>query len=483
MNRSILIIICDFLLVSLITFSNFDSLMPPKKEEPQELARGTESTGNKELVGAMKKALEDERTRRENLSTELTRSRTATKDQESVLNERDSKLRELGENLQKSEARAVQLQGERETLEKQVKTSQQNFQSLQGELASTRSNVQLSASQLESLRTAQTREQREAEALRIKLAELEKNQEKIQQEKQQLDTRAQVAEAERKLALEQVSSMKGEIQAVRAEKAQLQASTKTLAEGVTALAEKSSALTQEIRENRALPANSVFNDFSTNRIETAFESVREGAFGSRVKREKKSRSLLVSDGSQTFAIYHLAETPLGGSPPGTVWTALTGNIARGDSTVPIRRVSFLVQDPRVLVIPISEPEARKLGSKIYRIAPDPFKFAEAVLVGAGENYFGECRFVIDPAAPKYVKMDRSFFKGFFGKFNPSRGDLVLSKTGEVLGVMVNNEYCVVLGKIAPDVTLIADDTLKAQQAGKWLDNLDAKLRGLPLKLQ
>ena len=35
-------------------------------------------------------------------------------------------------------------------------------------------------------------------------------------------------------------------------------------------------------------------------------------------------------------------------------------------------------------------------------------------------------------------------KGLFGKFNPSRGDLVFSKTGELLGVMANSTYCVML---------------------------------------
>ena len=43
-----------------------------------------------------------------------------------------------------------------------------------------------------------------------------------------------------------------------------------------------------------------------------------------------------------------------------------------------------------------------------------------------------------------MKLNRSLLKGLFGQFNPSRGDLVFSRTGELLGVMANSTYCMVL---------------------------------------
>ena len=64
-----------------------------------------------------------------------------------------------------------------------------------------------------------------------------------------------------------------------------------------------------------------------------------------------------------------------------------------------------------------------------------------MLVGADEGYYGECNFQIELSTPQYVKLDRNLLKGLFGKFNPSRGDLVFSRTGELLGIMVNNTYC------------------------------------------
>jgi hypothetical protein len=117
------------------------------------------------------------------------------------------------------------------------------------------------------------------------------------------------------------------------------------------------------------------------------------------------------------------DTPLTLWFQGIQWETLTGSLARNTVQLPIRELSFHLQDPRVVFIPVSAAESQKLGGKVYRISNTPFKFQDAVLVGAGEGYYGECKFEIDLSAPAYLKLDRSVLKGLFGKFNPSRGDL------------------------------------------------------------
>ena len=64
------------------------------------------------------------------------------------------------------------------------------------------------------------------------------------------------------------------------------------------------------------------------------------------------------------------------------------------------------------------------GSELIFCDLDGDNLQDAVLVGAREGYYGESKFQIDLSTPNYVKMDRNSFKGLFGKFNPSRGDLV-----------------------------------------------------------
>ena len=111
-------------------------------------------------------------------------------------------------------------------------------------------------------------------------------------------------------------------------------------------------------------------------------------------------------------------------------------------------MSFDAQDPRVVMMPVTRADAQKLGCKVYRLSSDPYKFQDAVLVGADEGYYGECNFQIEMNTPQYVKLDRSLLKGLFGKFNPSRGDLVFSRAGELLGIMVNNTYCLMIHDFA-----------------------------------
>ena len=94
-----------------------------------------------------------------------------------------------------------------------------------------------------------------------------------------------------------------------------------------------------------------------------------------------------------------------------------------------------------------------------------------MLVGANEGYYGECNFQIEPNTPQYVKLDRSLLKGLFGKFNPSRGDLVFSRTGELLGIMVNDTYCLTIRNFAAAATFPFDQDLQqpVTRAGRCRD--------------
>jgi hypothetical protein len=146
-------------------------------------------------------------------------------------------------------------------------------------------------------------------------------------------------------------------------------------------------------------------------------------------------------------------------------------------------VIFHQVDPRVVLIPVSAPQARELGCKVYRIAADPFSFQEAVLVGAREGYYGECRFQIDVSTPEYLRMDHNVIKGLFGKFNPSHGDLVFNKSGELLGVMANGSYCVRLTKFTPSASLRFGEDVRAEKTGQLLSQCYSRVEQMPFKLQ
>jgi len=82
-----------------------------------------------------------------------------------------------------------------------------------------------------------------------------------------------------------------------------------------------------------------------------------------------------------------------------------------------------------------------------------------------------------------VKVDRSLLKGLFGHFNPSCGDLVLTKSGDLIGIMVNGEYCALLNKVVPTRTIQLGSEVATQQTGQMLSQLYDRIFQMPLKLQ
>ncbi len=488
MNRSILIVICDFLLISLLAFSSVD-INKVGQEGAQSTAPRMEmqtnrvDTANRDLAAMMQLALDEERKSRDQLLGELERARSAA-------TERETQARQLQQQLQSREQQAQQLQQQLQSREREARELQQRQTSLQDQFLAAQTNLMRLTQQLQSTAgdAAQSRErlaqielekQREAEqaaALQKQLADLVRSNQMVLNEKQQLATRLQVAEVERRHAMEQAAAAKEQVKLEREERVKL-------AEGVQSLATNSTRLAQEIRENRPLAPNTIFNDFVSNRVEARIDLTRPGLFGNEASRRRATRTVLVNDGTNIFALCHVQETPFVIYSPGTDWEDMTGVLAHRSAQVPIRSLSFSFKDPRVVWMPVSEAEAKTLGSKVYRGSTDPFKFQDAVLVGASEDYYGECRFQIDPSTPGYVRLDNSFIRGLFGKFNPSRGDLVFSKTGELLGIMVNGNYCLMIRNFDAGATFRFGNNVRAQRTGEVLSGLHSQLIQLPLKLQ
>jgi hypothetical protein len=478
MNRSILIVICDFLLVSLLAFSSADinkaveeGTAPPVKLD---ITKAQPESG-KDLAAVMRLALDQERKSRDQLLGELTRNRQLSAQQETALNEREKQLQTFQQALQSKEQLATQLQQEQTNLLQRYATSQNAVQTLNTQLQASTAEVTQSKEKLAALEAEIKKQAEQATALQRQVAEMARSNQMVLSEKQQLATQLQVAEVERRHATDQVVKMQEEVKVEREEKAKL-------AEGVKVLASKSGELAQEVRENRPLAPNTIFNQLATNRVDTKFYSSRPGLLGDAVKR-KDTETVLMSKGTNIYALCHIQETPLSLANPGTDWDSLTGTLGRGNTNVPIQSLIFCLQDPRVVVVPVTQAEARQLGCKIYQISADPFKFQDAVLVGAREGYYGECRFQIDLTTPGYVKLDNSFLKGLFGKFNPSRGDLVFSKTGELLGVMANSTYCMMLQNLEGAAQLRFGPDLRDQHTGTMLSQLYGTVTGLPAKLQ
>jgi hypothetical protein len=70
----------------------------------------------------------------------------------------------------------------------------------------------------------------------------------------------------------------------------------------------------------------------------------------------------------------------------------------------------------------------------------------------------------------------------FGEISPKRGDLVFSKTGDIIGIMVNSDYCAVLGDFSPVYTLKTGDN-PDPKTSVILSDIYTRIQRLPFKLQ
>jgi hypothetical protein len=553
MNRSILIVICDFLLVSLLAFSTVDINNiavdgGPREAKPNIANNLVDST--KDLTAVMRLALDEERRGRDQLIGELAQARAEmgqelssrerqalqlqreiqgrdqqarrlqqqmavlvqsnqsvltekqqlqqevqTKEQQARLLEQQLQAREeqarsleqqvqsreqqaklLQDQVKNREDEARRLQEEQAALLRSFLASQTNLQTLNQQLQAASTETVISKERLAAMEAEVKKQTEQAAAMQQQMNVLASSNQLVLTEKQQLATQLQVAEVETRYAKEQASQMQEQVKVERQEKA-------TLADGLKVLANKSGELAQEVRVTRPLAPNTIFNDFVTNRVRALFSASRFGWLGNENTRRTESSTILISNGTNIFALCHVEDTPLSLGYPGTEWEQLIGTLGRNGAVFSIRSVSFYLQDPRVVLIPVTAAEARALGGKLYTLASDPYKFQDVVLVGTREGYYGECTFQIDLARQKdYVQMDRNSIKGLFGKFNPSRGDLVFSRAGELVGVMANNTYCVLIHNFDAAATFRFGQNVP-QHTGEVLSQLYSVVAQLPTKLQ
>lgn len=500
MNRSILIVIADFLLISLLAFSDFDSNKLAERRPADQTVTTPTVDGlalNQDLVGVLKGAADEERRAKEQLAGELALSKEEIRGHLDVMAERETQNRILQQDLQRKEQQTQQLEQERRALQQQYAAAQTNLQVLTQQLKATANGALITREKLQATEAELHKELEASAAMQKQLAQLEQNRQALETDKTKLADKLRLTEAEKRAATEQLATLQGEVQTVRTEKAQILQHADKLAEGVTTLAQSSDKLaervstlakssvdlTKEVRENRPLGANTIFTEFVTNRVHAQFQASRSGLLGIGLKRERETETVLVTDGTSIVALCHVDDTPLVLWTPGTDWEKLTGTLSRATKQLPIERMSFYLMDPRIVMMPVTAAQAQQLGCRIYRIASDPFKFQDAVLVGAREGYYGECKFQVDMSTPQYVKMDRSLFRGLFGKFNPSRSDLVLTMTGELLGIMANSTYCIVIHNFKAAETLKFGDNMRAQRSAEMLSQFHLQITQLPLKLQ
>jgi hypothetical protein len=463
MNKTLLLIIVDFLFLNLIALTRWERAAPasPQKPPVNEISANTTSK-DQDLVEAMRQSLTDEQLARQALEQKLNSA-------DSTLSQRERSLGQLQSESQKLTAQLVDTQKSQADLN--VKYQAETEQSA------------LTRSQLAQIQRELEDKKAEAERQKQALTALESQQADARKQIENLKVAVAVGAQEKQELAAKAGDLQSQLQQERTERLTVEKQTTQLAQGVGQLAENSGELTKEIRDNRPVSANILFNDFLANRVDTAFTATRKGLFGNTTK-DGDSKTVLVSDGKQVYALVHVDDTPFTFRDVGFEWKRVSVKFVRApDYSSSGSQIEFLNADPRVIVVPVDAQQVSALGVKVYPLAADPFKFSDALLVSDGGKGYGEVGFKLDADHRGYVKVDNRLFKRIFGDFAPSRGDLVFSRTGEILGIMANSDYCVLLKDFSPTVTIPAGDEPATADTSALLNSMAARMQQMPIELQ
>ena len=462
MNKTLLLIMCDFMLLNLLALTRWEKAEPSHTQLETAAPRSATNAPaiNADMVELMRVALEDEKLTRAQLAAQLSTTQGS-------LSEREKNL--------------TALQQQKGQLESTLTATQASTRELEQRYTASASEAAMSKEQLARLQRELEERRAEAERQKAELARMERQNTEARQRIENLNVAVRVAEQEKTLIAQNLTEAKQQVEVERLERIKVQEQTTQLTQGVGQLAEKSGELSQEIRGNRPINTNVIFSEFLANRVATKLTARRPGLFSETVK-DKEAQTVLVSDGNRVYALMHLSDTPFTLSESPTDYAQVTGRLTRGSFNAPVIELQFLRIDPRVVLAPVDPSLAALMGAKIYQLAKEPFKFPDAVLVRADDGRYGETPFRIDASNSSYVKLDNRIVTRLFGEIAPKRGDLLFSKTGDIIGLMVNNDYCAVLGNFAAAYTMKTGDNPEPRTS-VILSDVFTRWQRLPAKLQ
>lgn len=536
MNRTLLLILCDFLLLNLLALTRWETVEPvspsaavsevemveeetkPEKEDDMakllKMELEQQSRIREELARKLafvesnfqtqEKALAGLQRDKQSVEADLARNQSAYKDlsqQYSMVSAAAAKSRQdiskLNEELDDRQKEIQEALRESAMQEEQRRKAEAQAKELSTQVKISETEARLMREQYEKRLAEENRKREEAVAAKTKelqareqqLAALETERRVAEQRAMELaadvkglNAMVRSAEKEKEFLARNVSDLKTEVTVVREEKERLRAHAERLTAGVKQLAETSTKLTDEFRDSIAINMNQMFHQFLTNRVEVKISGEAAGLFGTSVK-ESSIPTLLARDRTGVYAIVHVADTPFAIARPAAGLDQVATSVTRNGRSLAYQPLEFLAEDPRLIAIPVNQTLAEISGLKIYDLTADPFRFPKAVLISKGGKGYGEAEFRLDPQNPDFVKMKGGGFRALFGEFSPSTGDLALSKSGELLGVMVNSEYCVLLRSLNRIPGSQIKETDRRLDTKRLLEELKLRIDQLPYPLQ
>ncbi len=512
MNKTLMLVICDFLLLSMLALARFDP--PEEPPKPSLDATASAATAEAELIALLEESLKAEQGSRENLSSDLQQTRESLQEKARLLAEREAQLEETLSTLEQQTAEAealaaskeqieqtqAELKAEREALAERYektrealdKASQERIQlsDTLGQIKEARSVSEERLKQAE-----ETLRQRELELARreaeLKAAEEEKA--RLAAEQAKLSKDLEVAQTERRLLEENLSEERSEKEVLQKEKEEAFARADRLTDNVavlgqgvsqidrnvSTLAQSSEKLQKEIEDARPRTTSEIFTRFQNNRASIRFIAREQGLFGNEVERSYESRSILVTDADgTTYLVTHINNSPFALSKSARV-EEVRLQVSVGSGTLPVRQIGFLSTDPRLIFIPLPQIFVDSTGLETFELALQPERWEEAVLVKSDESNFGRTEFRRLTSSERFLKMERPALGELFADFAASRGDLAFSKNSRLIGLLTDTRHAVVIQEFMASAVLDLGERFDPDAAASTLEQLRERVRSLP----
>lgn len=502
MNRTLLLIICDFLLLSLLGFVRFD--MP--EEEPVELVEEAEAGEEEDLSDTLREMLELEQDERERLNEEFSKTQETLQQREEELAEKEEDLNETQQNLNKTQEqleaearRAAELAAERERIANQARQLElekaqtlSQAQELARRVQQTQAQLQTTTQERETLARAEAAARERARLVQEQLAQREQALAQAEQQMQQLSTeRAQLerdklnlaselklTEAEKAAITANLESTQALVEKIETEKAEIRQQTTALAEGVSSLAESQTEIKTELSERiedlRELTVNEVFRRYQKHSRVFRLTTSTNG----RVERNDQV-GVFVTDGAKCFAVLMPEDRnllPGGRQVPESVSIQM---IDRDGKAYNFGSMGYLQLDGRIVVAEVGLMQIQALGIEPFPIAVNPWQFPKTILIGEEQNRFGDLELQLDTQSQHHLRVDKEPFSQILGDFTPKKGDLVFTKTGAFLGILVNKKTSSLIDNFETVQMLPIGNNYNPQAMQSLMRDLDRRMERLP----
>ncbi len=531
MNKTLMLVICDFLLLSMLALARFD---PPKEEPKATLnASASSASAEAELIALLEQSLQSELTSRENLSEDLADTREDLQAKARALAEREAALEAARQNLERKSAEAQQLaqtkaqieaeqkrltaekaqvESERTQLAKRFEDTRTQLESANSErvqLATTLGQLKTESSVAQE-RLMQTEEELIAREIALadreaalKAAEAEKQ--RLAAESIELNRKLEVAQAERRLLEQNLSQKQIETQQLQAEKeqafaradrlgqnvselgqgvSQLGQGVSQLGQGVQSLNQTSADIKKEIVAARPLTMSEIFTRFQANRATLRFTSTEKTLLGGTTQKSYESKSILITDTEgATYLVSHSSNTPFAFSKNPSSVTAVSLNVDIAGRNLTINQIGFLSTDPRLIFIPLPPQIVTAAGLTTFPLALQPERWEEAVLIKNDESNFGRTGFRRLTSSDRFLKMDRPALGELFADFASSRGDLAFTKNGQFIGALTDTNHAVVIDAFLAAGVINLGNAYSPSQSETTMDRLKDRVQKLPSEVQ